>query len=173
VINEGRLDGVRIAVWSSRARSAIDWFFGLRLSRTPTSPNWSPPSTSATRLSSSVLAATAKFTARVVRPTPPLGAKNVTTCPGRGAGVGVSSISRRWCRSGRAIHLLTVALVNLRIEADSSSDEKGLTRNSRAPASMAGAGKSGSPWTLIMMIDVAGARTDSCSAVGCRPCRAC
>ena len=30
---------------SSGMRSAIDLFFGLRLSRTPTSPNWNEPST--------------------------------------------------------------------------------------------------------------------------------
>ena len=60
---------------SSGMRSAIDLLRGLRLSSTPTSPNWNEPSISATRLPSSVAAATARLTATVVRPTPPLGLK--------------------------------------------------------------------------------------------------
>ncbi len=67
---------------SSGTRSAIDLFFGFRLSRTPTSPNWNEPSTRTTFLPSSVAAATAMLTATVVRPTPPLGLKTATTCPG-------------------------------------------------------------------------------------------
>src|SRR5439155_15496689 len=39
-----------------------------------------------------------------------------------------------------------------------SSPEKGLTRNSRAPASIARRRLSASPWTLIMMIGVVGSR---------------
>ena len=62
------------SAWSSPARSAIDLLRGLRLSSTPTSPNWNDASTSATRLPSCA-AATARFTATVVRPTPPFGLK--------------------------------------------------------------------------------------------------
>ena len=63
-------------------RSAIDLFLGLRLSRTPTSPNWNEPSTRQVRWPSSVAAATARLTASVVRPTPPLGPNTATTRPG-------------------------------------------------------------------------------------------
>jgi hypothetical protein len=56
-------------------------FFGLRLSSTPTSPNWNEPSISTTLLPSSVAAAIARLTAIVVRPTPPFGEKTATTWP--------------------------------------------------------------------------------------------
>ena len=69
-------------VSSSGTRSAMDLFLGLRLSRTPTSPNWNDASTMTTFLPSSVAAATARLTATVVRPTPPLGLKTATTRPG-------------------------------------------------------------------------------------------
>ena len=100
----------------SRATSAIDWFLGLRLSSTPTSPNWRPPSTSATRRPSSAAAATAKLTASVVRPTPPLGAKKVTTRPGPRAAV---AARRRGPRPGagrlpaKRSSLSALALVDL------------------------------------------------------------
>ena len=67
---------------SSGMRSAIDLFLGLRLSRTPTSPNWNDASTRQVRWPSSVAAATARLTASVVRPTPPLGPKTATMRPG-------------------------------------------------------------------------------------------
>ncbi len=67
---------------SSGMRSATDLFLGLRLSRTPTSPNWNEASTRHVRWPSSVAAATARLTARVVRPTPPLGPNTATTRPG-------------------------------------------------------------------------------------------
>jgi hypothetical protein len=60
---------------------------GIEVSRTPTSPNWNEPSTSTTFLPSSVAAATARLTARVVRPTPPFGLNTATTCPGSPLGV--------------------------------------------------------------------------------------
>src|SRR5439155_18701150 len=44
-----------------------------------------------------------------------------------------------------------------------SSPEKGLTRNSRAPASIARRRLSASPWTLIMMIGVVGSRCEMIS----------
>jgi hypothetical protein len=50
---------------SSGTRSAIDLFFGFRLSRTPTSPNWNEPSTRTTDLPSSAPAAIARLTATV------------------------------------------------------------------------------------------------------------
>ena len=67
---------------SSGIRSAMDLFLGLRLSRTPTSPNWNEASTRQVRWPSSVAAATARLTASVVRPTPPLGPNTATTRPG-------------------------------------------------------------------------------------------
>ena len=67
---------------SSGMRSAMDLFLGLRLSRTPMSPNWNEPSTRQVRWPSSVAAATARLTASVVRPTPPLGPNTATTRPG-------------------------------------------------------------------------------------------
>ncbi len=67
---------------SSPIRSAMDLFFGLRLSSTPTSPNWNDASTRQVFWPSSVAAATARFTASVVRPTPPFGPKTATTRPG-------------------------------------------------------------------------------------------
>ena len=86
---------------SSGTRSAIDLFLGFRLSRTPTSPNWNEPSTRTTFLPSSVAAATARLTASVVRPTPPLGLKTATTRPGsparrsvHGAAAGVAPAPR-------------------------------------------------------------------------------
>ena len=59
--------------------SSIDLFFGLRLSKTPTSPNWRLASRRATRWLVSRLSASARFVARVVRPTPPLGEKTAMT----------------------------------------------------------------------------------------------
>ena len=67
---------------SSGMSSAIDLFFGFRLSRTPTSPNWNDPSTRQVFWPSSVAAATARLTASVVRPTPPFGPNTATTRPG-------------------------------------------------------------------------------------------
>src|SRR3954449_5573864 len=102
-------------------------FFGLRLSRTPTSPNWNEPSTRQTFLPSSVTAATAALTAIVVRPTPPFGLKNAMTWP------------RLWWDRfpfvGAVLAVGTTIRVTLsrsrdqtwRIEADSSSLLKGLT----------------------------------------------
>ena len=60
----------------------MDLFLGLRLSRTPTSPNWNEASTRQVRWPSSVAAATARLTASVVRPTPPLGPNTATMRPG-------------------------------------------------------------------------------------------
>ena len=124
---------------SSGTRSAIDLLRGFRLSSTPTSPNWNEPSTITTFLPSSVAAATARLTATVVRPTPPFGLNTATTWPsssdpsppdplaaGRTSGVVAAmrlalSRSRAW---------------TCRMEAVSSSLLNGLTRNSRAPASI-------------------------------------
>ena len=82
---------------SSGMMSAIDLFFGLRLSRTPMSPNWNEASTRVVRWPSSVAAATARFTASVVRPTPPFGPKTATTRPG-------SPASRSGVAAGRDGH---------------------------------------------------------------------
>ena len=117
---------------SSGTRSAIDLFLGFRLSRTPTSPNWKEPSTRTTSRPGSAAAATAVLTAIVVRPTPPFGLKTATTRPGSWSAAGdrsttgtamrpIFSRSRAW---------------TWRMDAVSSSELKGLTRNSRAPASM-------------------------------------
>ena len=75
LITNVSMDSTLAGLSSSGTRSAIDLFFGLRLSSTPTSPNWNEPSTRTTFLPSSVAAATARLTATVVRPTPPLGLK--------------------------------------------------------------------------------------------------
>ncbi len=118
---------------SSGTKSAIDLFLGLRLSSTPTSPNWKEPSTRTTSAPGSDAAATAMFTAIVVRPTPPFGLKTATTRPGsrataaRGSATGVAAI-RPFLSRSRAY--------TWRMDAVSSSELKGLTRNSRAPASM-------------------------------------
>ena len=103
---------------SSGTRSAIDLFFGFRLSRTPTSPNWKEPSTRTTFLPSSVAAATAMLTATVVRPTPPLGLKTATTWPGSAAGVRPPGSARpagrrRRCGDRHPALLLALAGVDL------------------------------------------------------------
>ena len=95
-----------------------------------------------TFLPSSEAAAMARLTATVVRPTPPLGLNTATTWPGspeppvRGVPSGVpvplvatGTICIRLCLSrSRAL--------TWRIDAVSSSLLNGLTRNSRAPASI-------------------------------------
>ena len=88
---------------SSGIRSAMDLFLGLRLSRTPTSPNWNEASTRQVRWPSSVAAATARFTASVVRPTPPLGPNTATMRPGSsssrpGTAAAVAARCRWWRR---------------------------------------------------------------------------
>ncbi|MBF8290970.1 MAG: hypothetical protein HW391_1938 [Chloroflexi bacterium] len=115
----------------------MDLFLGLRLSSTPTSPNWNDASTSATRLPASEAAATARLTASVVRPTPPFGLKMATTVPGSPA-AGVPAAPAVVVAAGTAYRLrLSRSRVNTcRIDAVSSSELNGLTRNSRAPASM-------------------------------------
>ena len=92
-----------------------------------------------TRLPSSVAAATARLTATVVRPTPPLGLKTATTRPGspEALAVGVAPGSRR--RGGLAAMRLALSRSRAwtcRIDEVSSSELNGLTRNSRAPASI-------------------------------------
>ena len=91
---------------SSGTRSAIDLFFGLRLSSTPTSPNWKEPSTRATRLPGSDAAATARLTAIVVRPTPPFGEKTATTRPGSWPAA-VASLGGRGRRVSHALLVLS------------------------------------------------------------------
>ena len=62
---------------SSGTRSAIDLFFGLRLSRTPTSPNWNEPSTRTTFLTEARRPRRPPvLTAMVVRPDPALRAED-------------------------------------------------------------------------------------------------
>ena len=93
-----------------------------------------------TDLPSSFAAATARFTATVVRPTPPFGLNTATTVPDspgspdRGppppfepAVTGITAMRLNLSRS-RAL--------TCRMEALSSSLLNGLTRNSRAPASI-------------------------------------
>ena len=112
----------------------MDLLRGLRLRRTPTSPNWNEASTSATRLPSWA-AATARFTDTVVRPTPPFGLNRATTDAGsplplRAAASGAATIgAKRLCFSFSRVQ-------TWRMEAVSSSELNGLTRNSRAPASI-------------------------------------
>ena len=110
----------------------MDLFLGLRLSRTPTSPNWKLASTRATFLPISEAATTARLTATVVRPTPPLGEKTVTMRPGsRPVSLAVPA-----GRSARRVALSFSRSCTWRIDETSSSLLKGLTRNSRAPASI-------------------------------------
>ena len=89
------------------------------------------------RWPSSAAAATARFTAIVVRPTPPFGLNTATTWPG----------SRSPAATEAAATAALVVIVirpcfsrsrtwTWRIEAVSSSLLNGLTRNSRAPASI-------------------------------------
>ena len=85
VVDDERVDRLDVVRRPARApergrRSTCSC--GFRLSRTPTSPNWNEPSTTTTCLPSSVAAATARLTATVVRPTPPLGLNTATTMPG-------------------------------------------------------------------------------------------
>ena len=115
---------------------------GFRLSRTPTSPNWNEPSMMTTFLPSSVAAATARLTATVVRPTPPLGLKTATIRPGspepprRGA-------CRPACRAGRgdrdatAMPALLVALAG----ADLADRGGQLVAAERLDQELAGAGQ--------------------------------
>ena len=145
--------------------SSIERFFGFRLSRTPTSPNWRFASTSATRWSVSRRIASARFVASVVRPTPPFGEKTAMTwwssalpsaTPAGGAAASlVACICSRRTSSRSWTRLIEVA---------NSSALNGLTRNSRAPASMARLRCSASPWTLIMMTGLFGSRCEMISA---------
>ncbi len=126
---------------SSGTRSAIDLFLGFRLSRTPTSPNWKEPSTRTTFLPSSVAAATARLTATVVRPTPPLGLKTATTGRARRCRSLPDRSARPPAEAGGAATEIRLCFSRSRvwtwrIEAVSSSLLNGLTRNSRAPASI-------------------------------------
>ena len=119
---------------SSGTRSAIDLLFGLRLSSTPTSPNWNEPSMRATLLPGSDAAATARFTAIVVLPTPPFGEKMAKIRPGsrNAAAARVSAAAGAPYRT----RLSRSRACTWRMDAVSSSELNGLTRNSRAPASM-------------------------------------
>jgi hypothetical protein len=81
IVNVSR-DSISEVLSISGMMSAIDLFLGFRLSRTPMSPNWNEASTSVVVWPSSVAAATARLTASVVRPTPPLGPNTATTRPG-------------------------------------------------------------------------------------------
>ena len=118
----------------SGIRSAIDLLLGLRLSSTPTSPNWKEASSRATRWPAPA-AATARLTATVVRPTPPFGEKTVTIRPAsRSSGAAPrppapTGSATRCCRS-------CSRRKTCRIDIVSSSELNGFTRNSRAPASM-------------------------------------
>ena len=119
----------------SATTSMIDLFLGLRFSSTPTSPNWKEPSTSVTVWRCSPARATARFTASVVRPTPPLGAKSVTMRPAfllvsaGPPGVPATAMTMR-------LRFSFSRACTWRMDVVSSSELKGLTRNSRAPASI-------------------------------------
>ena len=92
-----------------------------------------------TRLPSSVAAATARLTATVVRPTPPFGLKTATTSPGSPEAFAVGRSGRRGRAAGLAAMRLGLSRSRAwtcRIEEVSSSQLNGLTRNSRAPASI-------------------------------------
>ena len=92
------------------------------------------------RLPSSVAAATARLTATVVRPTPPFGLKTATTSPGSPERVGRRHASGRPSRRGARRHpaaLVALAGVDLSDRRGQLVAElNGLTRNSRAPASI-------------------------------------
>ena len=79
--------------------------------------------------------ATARLTASVVRPTPPLGENRVMTRPAsRSTGTARALLAWGWA-AYRPIFSRSRACTP-RIAAHSSSELNGLTRNSRAPASI-------------------------------------
>ena len=146
--------------------SSIERFFGFRLSRTPTSPNWRLASTSATLWSVSRRSARARFVAIVVRPAPPFGEKTAMTwcsstlsSPDLEDGAAASRVA--WICSRRTSSRSCTRL----IEVANSSPLNGLTRNSLAPASMARLSCSASPCTLIMITGLFGSRCEMISAV--------
>ena len=119
--------------------SAMDLFLGFRLSSTPTSPNWKLPSTMHTRLPHSMAAATPRLTAMVVRPTPPLGEKTVTMRPASCSSAPsspVAAAAETAARSTMRPSFSRSRRCTWRMEVTSSSALNGLTRNSRAPASI-------------------------------------
>ena len=92
-----------------------------------------------TFLPSSVAAATARLTATVVRPTPPFGLKTATMMPGSpGSPVRTAAVPPAAAAGMTAIRLCLSRsrALTCRMEAVSSSLLNGLTRNSRAPASI-------------------------------------
>ena len=93
-----------------------------------------------TFLPSSVAAATARLTATVVRPTPPLGLNTATIRPGS-PGSPVRTLPPEPLADATGMTAMRLCLsrsraLTWRIEAVSSSLLNGLTRNSRAPASI-------------------------------------
>ena len=124
-------------------RSAIDLFLGFRLRRTPTSPNWNEPSTRTTSLPGSEAAATAVFTAIVVRPTPPLGLKTATTRPGSRADDGRPLDGGH----GHPAHLLALAGVDL---ADRGRQ---LVRAEGLDEELAGPGQHGAAQVVGLALD--------------------
>ena len=137
---------------SSGTRSAIDLFLGLRLSRTPTSPNWKEASTRTTRLPRSVAAATDMLTATVVRPTPPFGLNTATTVPGSPAPPSEPAARavgrcRRGRRHGDKALLLALAAVHL------SDGGRELIRAERLDQELAGPGQHGSAEVVRLTLD--------------------
>ena len=93
-----------------------------------------------TFLPSSVAAATARLTATVVRPTPPFGLNTATTLAGLARLAGRTAAARGQRRAtgmtAMRLCLSRSRALTWRMEAVSSSLLNGLTRNSRAPASI-------------------------------------
>ena len=145
----------------------MDLFFGLRLSSTPTSPNWKLASTSATGWPCSAAMATARLTASVVRPTPPLGEKRVMTRPGfarrRGGrdGAVAGRLGQHPARASRA-----------RGRAPGGSTRAQLVGAERLDQELAGAGEHRAAQVVRLALDAhhhdrraSGSSADSCSVV--------